>query len=212
MGVKNFLAKFLPSPVLQKTSAGYSWDDNRPESIGKIHGFYGNVGVAIKALIYIRSMGAEGLAQVSRDAIVNANYLQAKLKKYFTLPYDRYCMHEFVISALGLPRPISALHIAKRLLDFGIHPPTIYFPLIVEEALMIEPTETESLNTLDDFIEMMIQIYQEAFDSPETLTTAPHRAYISRVDETLAARNPKLRWIPNQSQPIVGTGERTNKG
>ncbi|HBF37608.1 MAG TPA: aminomethyl-transferring glycine dehydrogenase subunit GcvPB, partial [Firmicutes bacterium] len=204
VGVKNFLAKFLPYPVIQKSPAGYLWDYERPESIGKIHGFYGNTAVAIKALIYIRSMGAEGLSQASRDAILNANYLQAKLKKYFTLPYDRYCMHEFVISATDLsPHHILAVHIGKRLLDYGIHPPTIYFPLIVEEALMIEPTETEGLDTLDHFIDIMVQIYHEALDSPETLIAAPHCAYISRVDETLAARNPVLRWIPDHSQSTM---------
>ncbi len=197
VGVKSFLAKFLPYPIIQKTANGYNWEYDRPLSIGKIHGFYGNIGVAIKALIYIRSMGAEGLAQVSRDAILNANYLQSKLKHYFVLPYDRFCMHEFVISAANLkPYHILALHIAKRLLDFGIHPPTIYFPLIVEEALMIEPTETESLDTLNHFIEIMAQIYYEAIHSPETLTTAPNHTSISKVDETLAARNPKLRWNP----------------
>jgi glycine dehydrogenase subunit 2 len=195
VGVKNFLAQFLPYPVIQKNASGYIWDYDRPFSIGKIHGFFGNVNVAIKALIYIRSMGAEGLAQASRDAILNANYLQSKLKQYFKLPYDHFCMHEFVISAVNLkPHHISALHIAKRLLDFGIHPPTIYFPLIVEEALMIEPTETESLETLDYFIDIMAQIYHEAIHSPESLMTAPHHTFISKVDETLAARNPILRW------------------
>ncbi len=196
VGVKDFLAKFLPYPVVQKNGPGYSWDYDRPFSIGKIHGFYGNVGVAIKALMYIRAMGADGLAQVSRDAILNANYLQSKLKQYFRLPYPQFCMHEFVISAANLKKShqISALHIAKRLLDFGIHPPTIYFPLIIEEALMIEATETESLETLDRFIEMMVDLYHEAIHSPEIVTTAPHRTLISKVDETLAARNPKLRW------------------
>jgi glycine dehydrogenase subunit 2 len=197
VGVKGFLAKFLPYPIIAKNNAGYYWDYNRPQSIGKIQGFYGNITIAIKALIYIRAMGAEGLNQASQDAILNANYLRQKLKKYFTLPYDHPCMHEFVISAANLkPYHIRALDIAKRLLDFGIHPPTIYFPLIVEEALMIEPTETEGLYTLDNFIEMMAQIYQEAMNSPEMLTSAPHYTSIGRVDETQAARIPKLRWWP----------------
>ncbi len=201
VGVKDFLAKFLPYPVVQKNSSGYIWDSNRPFSIGKIHGFYGNVGVAVKALMYIRAMGADGLAQVSRDAILNANYLQSKLKQYFRLPYQHFSMHEFVISAANLKsHRISALHIAKRLLDFGIHPPTIYFPLIIEEALMIEPTETESLETLDRFIEIMVDIYHEAIESPEIITMAPHRTSISKVDETLAARNPKLRWHAENKQ------------
>jgi glycine dehydrogenase subunit 2 len=197
VGVKGFLEKFLPSPVIVKGSAGYYRDYERPCSIGKIHGFYGNVLVALKALTYIKAMGAEGLTQVSRDAILNANYLRVKLRKYFDLPYDRPCMHEFVLSANNLKSlNIRALDIAKRLLDFGVHPPTIYFPLIVEEAMMIEPTETEGLATLDNFIEIMVKIYREASDSPEILITAPHNTYISRVDETLAARSPKLRWYP----------------
>ncbi len=201
VGVKDFLAKFLPYPVVQKNDSGYVWDHNRPFSIGKIHGFYGNVGIAVKALIYIRAMGADGLAQVSRDAILNANYLQSRLKQYFRLPYQHFCMHEFVISAANLKtHRISALNIAKRLLDFGIHPPTIYFPLIIEEALMIEPTETESLETLDHFIEIMVDIYHEAIDSPEIVTMAPHCTLISKVDETLAARNPKLRWHAENKQ------------
>lgn len=197
VGVKTFLEKLLPFPVIAKGPTGYYWDYERPYSIGKIQGFYGNITVTLKGLIYIKAMGAEGLTQVSRDAILNANYLRVKLKKYFDLPHDRPCMHEFVLSANNLkPYHIRALDIAKRLLDFGVHPPTIYFPLIIEEAMMIEPTETEGLDTLDSFIKIMIQIYQEAVNSPETLTAAPHKTYISRVDETLAARNPKLRWMP----------------
>jgi Glycine cleavage system protein P (pyridoxal-binding), C-terminal domain len=198
VGVKGFLAQFLPYPVIAKGPNGYYRDFNRPHSIGKIHGFYGNTAVILRALMYIKAMGAQGLAQVSRDAVLNANYLRVMLKKYFDLPYDRPCMHEFVLSAGNLkPFHVRALDVAKRLLDFGIHPPTIYFPLIVDEAMMIEPTETESLETLDNFIEIMNQIYQEALNCPEQLNTAPHDTYISRVDETLAARNPKLRWRPN---------------
>lgn len=197
VGVKGFLEKFLPSPVIAKGSAGYYRDYDRPYSIGKIHGFYGNALVALKALIYIKAMGAEGLAQVSRDAILNANYLRVKLRKYFDLPYDRPCMHEFVLSANNLKSlNIRALDISKRLLDFGVHPPTIYFPLIVEEAMMIEPTETEGLDTLNNFIEIMMKIHGEASSSPEILINAPHNTYICRVDETLAARSPKLRWYP----------------
>ncbi|HBE79112.1 MAG TPA: aminomethyl-transferring glycine dehydrogenase subunit GcvPB [Firmicutes bacterium] len=197
VGVKDFLKPFLPLPVLAKNSSGYYWDYQRPHSIGKIHGFYGNLAVTLKALLYIKAMGAEGLTQVSRDAVLNANYLRVKLRQYFELPYNRPCMHEFVLSANNLkPYHVRALDIAKRLLDFGIHPPTIYFPLIVEEAMMFEPTETEGLDTLNDFIEIMHQIYQEAVDSPAELTSAPHRTPITRVDETLAARNPKLRWKP----------------
>lgn len=198
VGVKDFLMQFLPVPVLAKGPLGFFWNYDRPFSIGKVLGFYGNLSVALKALLYIQAMGGNGLAQVSHDAVLNANYLRVKLKGYFDLPYDRTCMHEFVLSAISLKiYHIRALDIAKRLLDFGVHPPTIYFPLIVEEAMMIEPTETEGLDTLDRFIEILVQIYSEAINSPETLTSAPHNTYITRVDETLAARSPKLRWLPD---------------
>jgi glycine dehydrogenase subunit 2 len=198
VGVKRFLQELLPIPVLTKGTAGFYWNYDRPHSIGKIHGFYGNFAVALRALIYIKAMGADGLAQVSRDAVLNANYLRAKLKEYFVLPYDRPCMHEFVLSANNLKEHhVRALDIAKRLLDFGVHPPTIYFPLIVEEAMMIEPTETEGLDTLNQFIEILILIYQEAVNSPDILTSAPHNTVITRVDEALAARCPKLRWLPD---------------
>ncbi len=197
VGAKAFLAPFLPIPIVIKEQDNFKLDYARPQSIGKVSSFYGNFSVLIKALAYIHSLGAAGLTQVSRDAILNANYLRVKLKESYLLPHDRPCMHEFVLSATNLKEyKIRALDVAKRLLDFGIHPPTIYFPLIVEEALMIEPTETEDLATLDEFIAIMEQIAKEAAQNPELLHQAPQNTPVGRLDEALAARSPKLRWKP----------------
>ena len=198
VGVRSFLADYLPVPVLRSQSGTFSWEYDRPLSIGKIHGFYGNFLVLLKALAYIKALGGEGLTQVSRDAILNANYLRVGLSDYLQIPYNRPCMHEFVASAANLkPYGIKALDVAKRLIDFGYHPPTIYFPLIVDEAMMIEPTETESQWTLDDFLASFLQIISEAKNSPEKLTSAPHLTPISRVDEASAARMPRLVWSPD---------------
>ncbi len=200
VGVKSFLSEFLPVPVITKENDRLWLDYNRPQTIGKVHGFYGNFIVLLKALIYIRALGPSGLTQVSCDAVLNANYLKELLKKYYPLAYDRPCMHEFVLSINNLKSTkIRALDIAKRLLDFGIHPPTIYFPLIVEEAMMIEPTETEGIQVLEQFVETMAQIHQESLISPDIVATAPHNTVVSRVDEALAARSPKLRWYPSNN-------------
>lgn len=197
IGVKAFLSDYLPIPVLKFESGKYSWDYQRPLSIGKMLGFYGNFSVLIKALAYIKAMGSEGLTQASQDAILNANYLRTRLKDSFLIPFNRACMHEFVLSAANLKtHGIRAMDVAKRLIDFGYHPPTIYFPLIVEEAMMIEPTETESKETLDAFLKALIQIAEEAKTNPESLISAPHRTTVSRVDEASAARNPRLTWSP----------------
>ena len=143
----------------------------------------------------MRLLGKTGLKEISSHAVLNANYIRKKLKDYYHIPFDRPCMHEVVISAKNqLDHGVKALDIAKRLLDYGIHPPTMYFPLIVEEALMIEPTETESKETIDYFIEVMRKIYQESIDSPELLHEAPHSTPVSRLDEAKAAREPDLRW------------------
>ena len=169
-----------------------------PESsIGRVKAFYGNFGVLIKAYTYIRILGAEGLREVSENAVLAANYLLAKLKEVYPLPYDRTCMHEFVLSG-HLPQApgVHTLDIAKRLMDYSFHPPTIYFPLIVPEALMIEPTETESKETLDAFAEAMLNIAEEAQKTPDLLHQAPHIAPVTRLDEVRAARQPKLRWKP----------------
>ena len=160
--------------------------------------FNGNFGALVRAYAYITTLGREGIANISRDAVINANYILSQLKGYYDLPYDRTCMHEVVFSARNLKREhgVSALDVAKRLIDYGIHPPTMYFPLIVEEALMIEPTETESKETLDFFIEVMQAIAQEAQDDPDMLHNAPHDTPNTRLDEARAARRPYLRWRP----------------
>ncbi|NSW91834.1 MAG: aminomethyl-transferring glycine dehydrogenase subunit GcvPB [Firmicutes bacterium] len=195
IGVVSKLVPFLPLPVIEFKEGRYYFDYDRPLSIGKIKSFYGNFLVAVKTYAYILSMGPDGLKRASETAVLNANYVMEKLKEYYTLPYHRPCMHEFVISAQKQKEfGVSALDIAKRLMDYGFHPPTVYFPLIVKEALMIEPTETESRETLDRFIEAMISIAKEAENNPEIVKKAPHNTPIGRLDEIKAAREPVLRW------------------
>jgi len=196
VGVKSKLIEFLPKPVLVKKDNGsFDFDYDRPKSIGRMKSYYGNVGVLVKAYTYIKTMGANGLKKASEIAVLNANYMQARLKEHYKLPIDRICKHEFVLAGTGDPlSQVSTLDIAKRLLDYGYHPPTIYFPLIVDSALMIEPTETESHETIDEFVETMIQIREEIRVSPDKLKSAPVNTSIGRVDETAAARNPILRW------------------
>ncbi|HNT03308.1 MAG TPA: aminomethyl-transferring glycine dehydrogenase subunit GcvPB [Bacillota bacterium] len=195
VGVKSELARFLPVPVIEKKGDSYILDYDRPDSIGKVKSFYGNFGVAVKAYAYILSMGGEGLTDVSRKAVLNANYMMSKLKKYYELPIDQVCKHEFVLSGLlENDNHIATLDVAKRLLDYGYHPPTIYFPLIVNNAIMIEPTETESLETLDSFIDVMIKIAEEAKEAPDILKTAPHGTVVRRIDEAKAARSLILKW------------------
>lgn len=196
VGVKKELVPFLPVPLVDYDGKRYYFNYDLPHSIGKIRSFYGNFGVVVKAYAYIRSMGPDGLKQVSQDAVLNANYLMAHLKKYFYLPYDRLCKHEFVLSGKWQKERygVKTLDMAKRLLDHGFHPPTIYFPLIVEEAMMIEPTETESKETLDRFIASMIEIAREVEEDPEKVKGAPYTTYLGRLDEATAARKPDLRW------------------
>lgn len=195
VGVKKELLPFLPYPVIKEQEGIYSLDYHRPQSIGKIKSFYGNFSVVVKAYAYIRTLGAEGLKKVSQNAVLNANYLMEALKKEYLLPYDQGCQHEFVLSGKNFKEyGIKTMDIAKRLLDFGYHPPTVYFPLVVEEALMIEPTETESRETLDEFIEVMLKIAREAKEKPEFLKSAPHTTYLKRLDDVLAARKPVLRY------------------
>ncbi|QEK13445.1 glycine dehydrogenase subunit 2 [Crassaminicella thermophila] len=193
VGVKEHLVKFLPFPVIEKKDNKFVLDYDRPDSIGKIKGYYGNYGVMIKAYAYILSMGAEGLREVSETAVLNANYMMHKLKEHYVLPIDKTCKHEFVLGGLD-SREVSTLDIAKRLLDYGYHPPTIYFPLIVHEAIMIEPTETESRETIDGFIETMIKISEEAKENPNILKNSPHNTPVRRIDEARAARNLILKW------------------
>lgn len=195
VGVKKDLVPFLPKPTVEYNGEAYYLDYNRPLSIGKVKSFYGNFGVAVKAYAYICSQGSDGLKRVAESAVLNANYIMHKLKEYYNLPFERTCMHEVVFSGQRQKdMGVSTLDIAKRLLDFGYHPPTIYFPLIVKEAFMIEPTETESKETLDEFIDAMIQIAEEVRNEPEKVKEAPHNTIISRLDEAKAAREPKLKY------------------
>ena len=196
VGVKKELEPFLPVPLAEYDGKQYRLDYDRPLSIGRVRSFYGNFGVILRAYAYIRTMGPDGLRKVAENAVLNANYLMHRLKGHFDLPYDRTCMHEFVLSyGRHKETGVRTLDIAKMLLDYGFHPPTVYFPLIVSEALMIEPTETESLETLDLFADTLISIADEAERDPEKVRTAPHRAYTSRLDEVRAARNPVLVYV-----------------
>ncbi|WP_206093433.1 aminomethyl-transferring glycine dehydrogenase subunit GcvPB [Paenibacillus yonginensis] len=194
VGVKNILLPYLPGPIVVKNEDGsFAFSEKQDRSIGRVKAYYGNFGILVRAYAYIRTYGPEGLRTVSEHAVLNANYMRARLAPYFEMPYDRICKHEFVMSGSGLkPYGIHTLDVAKRLLDFGYHPPTIYFPLNVEECIMIEPTETESKETLDDFIDTMIQIAQEAKENPELLLNAPYTTPVTRLDETGAARKPVL--------------------
>lgn len=195
VGVKESLIPFLPVPIIEKRGETFYLDSDKPLSIGRIKGFYGNFGVLVRAYTYIMSMGADGLKDVSETAVLNANYIASQLKDVYKLPYDKICMHECVLSGdYQMKYGVSTLDIAKRLLDFGYHPPTIYFPLIVHEAMMIEPTECESLETLNQFIAVMRAIAQEAEQDPEKVKGAPYTTVISRLDEALAARKPILKW------------------
>jgi len=195
VAIKNELAPYLPMPVIERVGEAYRLNDDRPQSIGKVKAFYGNFGVLLKAYVYILSMGAEGLRRASEMAVLNANYLMRRLKEHYYLPYDRPCMHECVFTdRLQEKHHVSTLDIAKRLIDYGFHPPTIYFPLVVKGALMMEPTETESKESLDRFIETMIAIAEEAEQNPDLLRQAPQKVKVRRLDEVLAARKPKLRW------------------
>ncbi len=187
------LETYLPNPVVRCTSDTYRLADDRPKSIGRVRSFFGNVGVLIRAYCYIRSYGPEGLRQVSENAVLNANYLLSRVKHFLPVPQGDRCMHEFVASAATLKKQkgITAMDLAKRLLDYGFHAPTVYFPLTVAESLMVEPTETESKETLDAFAETLFRVTDE---SPDLLHEAPHTTIISRPDEVRAARKPVMKW------------------
>ncbi|MED4228642.1 aminomethyl-transferring glycine dehydrogenase subunit GcvPB [Neobacillus cucumis] len=196
VGVKADLIPFLPKPIIRKCGEEFILDFNRPQSIGRVKPFYGNFGINVRAYTYIRSMGPDGLKAVTEYAVLNANYMMRRLADYYDLPFDKHCKHEFVLSGKRQKKlGVRTLDIAKRLLDFGYHPPTIYFPLNVEECIMIEPTETESKETLDSFIDTMIQIAKEAEENPEIVQEAPHTTVVGRLDETLAARKPVLKYV-----------------
>ena len=191
--IRKHLEPFLPVPRVVKENESYVLSYDYPQSIGKVHSFYGNFGVMIKAYAYILSMGPEGLKKASQLAVLNANYIKESLKAVFDLPYDRACMHECVLSDKRQRSfKISTLDIAKRLIDYGFHPPTIYFPLVVQASIMIEPTETESKETLDEFIEACKSIAKEAEENPGLLLNAPTRSKVGRLDEVMAARKPCL--------------------
>jgi glycine dehydrogenase subunit 2 len=195
------LEPYLPLPLVRRsgTDGTYGLDYDRPHSVGRIKGFYGNVGVVIRAFVYLLRMGADGLTRASEDAVLNANYLRVRLRDRYSIPYDGPCMHEFVLSSVAQAgRGGTAYNIAKRILDFGMHSPTIYFPLIVSEALMVEPTETEDLPTLDAFVEVMDRIDRELREDPEIVRQAPHTTPVRRPDEVKAARHPILRWSPSE--------------
>jgi glycine dehydrogenase subunit 2 len=195
VGVKKELIPFLPKPIIEYANDEYTLNYNRPLSIGRVRSFYGNFGVVLRAYAYLRTLGSQGLTDVAEAAVLNANYIKEKLKESYLLPYNRNCMHEVVFSGeLQKKLGISTLDIAKRLIDYGYHPPTVYFPLIVKEALMIEPTETESRETLDEFIAAMKAIALEVKLEPDTVKSAPHDTPVARLDEVKAARSPVLKF------------------
>lgn len=195
VGVVEKLKEFLPAPVIDFDGEKYYKNYNIKNSIGSVKAFYGNFGVLVRAYAYILMMG-KNLKHASENAVLNANYLKEKLKKYYELPYDEPCMHEFVISGEKQKHEngVSTLNIAKALMDENTHPPTVYFPLIVHEAMMIEPTESETKAKMDEFVDVMIKIAEEAKINPENLISAPHTTPVKRVDETLAARHPDLKF------------------
>lgn len=194
VGVKQELVPYLPVPTVEKDGDGYELSYDKPRTIGKVNSFPGPFGVMVKAYAYIRALGDEGLKKVSGNAVLNANYLKEKLKDTYEVAYEGLCKHEFVLSGSNVGEGVKTVDIAKRLLDYGYHPPTVYFPLIVKEALMIEPTETESKEALDEFAKAMLDIAEEAEKDPDLLHGAPSSTPVGRLDETKAAREPVLRW------------------
>jgi glycine dehydrogenase subunit 2 len=195
VAVRSHLAEYLPVPRIVKAGDRFELREDFEKSIGRVRSFFGNFGVLVRAYAYILTLGGDGLEDVSRMALLNANYIRKKLEKTYQLAYNEPCMHECILTdRVQQKNGVSTLDIAKRLLDYGYHPPTIYFPLVVSGALMIEPTETETIETLDGFIEAMIAIAQEAKNDPELVKTAPHTTPVKRLDEARAARKPVLRW------------------
>jgi glycine dehydrogenase subunit 2 len=199
VGVRSHLAPYLPEPLVLRDPGGtfrLERAGERPTSIGRMRSFAGNVGILVRAYAYIRAHGADGLREVSDDAVLAANYVKHRLEGTYEIPFERPCMHEFVASssALKAATGVRTLDVAKRLIDKGFHPPTIYFPMTIDEGMLIEPTETESLETLDAFADAMVEIAREAHDDPELVKSAPHTAPVRRLDEATAARQPNLRW------------------
>jgi len=199
VGVKAHLVPYLPVPTVERHGQRFTLAYDRPKTIGKMRAFYGNFGNLVRGYIYIRTMGPAGLRRAAEAAVLNANYVLSRLRDHYDVPYDRICKHEFVLSGRRQRDRyhVSTKDMAKRILDYGFHSPTIYFPLIVEEAIMIEPTQTESSQTLDAFIDAMIAVAREAETDPELVRTAPHETPVSRLDDVTAARHPVLRWRPD---------------
>jgi glycine dehydrogenase subunit 2 len=187
------LGPYLPTPIVERGTTGYRLDFDRPLSIGRVRSFFGNTGVLVRAYCYLRTHGPEGLKAVAENAVLNANYLMSRVKHFLPVPHGERCMHEFVATAAPLKKKngVTAMDLAKRLLDYGFHAPTVYFPLTVPEAMMIEPTETESKETLDAFAEVLFRVTEE---SPDLLHEAPHSTIVSRPDEVRAARQPVMKW------------------
>jgi len=200
VGVKEELVPYLPVPVVEKSGDGYELNYDKSRTIGKVNSFSGPFGIMVKAYSYIRALGDEGLRDVSGNAVLNANYLKEKLKDDYEVAYEGLCKHEFVLSGSDVGEGVKTVDIAKRLLDYGYHPPTVYFPLIVKEALMVEPTETEAKEALDEFAEAMSSIAEEASENPDLLHEAPKTTPVGRLDETKAAREPVLRWRKNDEE------------
>lgn len=195
VGVKDFLAKYLPYPVIEKSDDDFFYFAKPERTIGKVRSFFGNFTVLLKGYLYIKELGGEGLKEVAHLSVLNANYIKEKLKKYYPSQFDRVVKHECVLSGkIYKEYGVKTLDIVKRLMDYGFHPPTIYFPHIVDEALMIEPTETESKETIDEFIEAMIKISEEIKTNPEIVKNAPHTTYVKRPDEVKAAKELKVKW------------------
>jgi glycine dehydrogenase subunit 2 len=215
VAVAKRLEPFLPVPAIVRRDDRYGFDYDRPKTIGKVRGYYGPFGVFVRSYAFIRAYGPQ-LREMSEVAVLNANYLLARLRNAYELPYDRLCMHEFVLSARRLKREhrVSALDVAKRLMDYGFHPPTIYFPLIVPEALMIEPTETEAKETLDAFADAMLAIADEAAGDPTLLKEAPHGRAVERLDEVKAVKRVVVRYgfedhpdLTGEPEPAAATAE-----
>lgn len=202
VAVRSDLEKYLPRPrIVRRDDGQLAWDDDCPDSIGRVRSFYGNFGILVRAYTYMAACGGDGLTEITRMAVLSANYMRTRLAGAYHLPFSTPSLHEVVLSDKHLlPHGVKTLDVAKRLLDFGFHAPTIYFPLVVHGALMIEPTETESLETLDEFCDAMLQIVEEAEASPQLITEAPSTTPLARLDETLAARSPILRWRPKAAK------------